>query len=118
MRAFSVAALAAILAPVCVGGADAQDPPKVPGVVTGGSGNTSIGGCYLTDDGTAYDPGAERTGDSGQWLVAGAAPGGWSLEVAYEFGVDTWESETYPVWAPVDGPAVSPWYPAWVEFAY
>jgi uncharacterized Zn-binding protein involved in type VI secretion len=53
MRAFSVAALAAILASVCVGGADAQDPPKVPGVVTGGSGNTSIGGMPAARKGDA-----------------------------------------------------------------
>ena len=77
-----------------------------------------IDGCYLTDDGTAYDPGAERTGESGRWLVAGAASGGWALDVSYEYGLDAWESQTYPVWAPAGGPAVSPWYPAWVEFVY
>jgi hypothetical protein len=85
--------------------------------LTGVNTNTVLGGCYLTDDGAAYDPDAERTGDSGGWLVAPATSGGWALEVAYEYGLDAWESETYPVWAPTAGPAVSPWYPAWVEFA-
>jgi hypothetical protein len=101
-----------------------DDTSNAPSVNTGTAtltpeeGGTVIDGCYLTDDGTAYDAGAERTGESGQWLVATTGPGNWALDVQYEFGADEWEGETYPVWAPADGPAVSPWYPAWVQFAY
>jgi uncharacterized Zn-binding protein involved in type VI secretion len=53
MRGFSIAAAAAVLASLCAVGARAQDPPKVPGVVTGGSGNTSIGGVPATRKGDA-----------------------------------------------------------------
>lgn len=81
-------------------------------------GSDSEEGCYLTDDGSAYDPTAETTGASGTFLVAGATPGPWDLVVEYEFGVDQWTTAIYPVWLPDRGPIVSPWYPAWVPFAY
>ena len=80
------------------------------------SDDTVLDGCYLTDDGTAYDPGAETTGASAAFLVAGAEPGPWELQVGYEYGIDQWSTSSYPVWLPDGGPIVSPWYPAWVPF--
>jgi uncharacterized Zn-binding protein involved in type VI secretion len=77
MRGFSIAAAAAVLASLCAVGARAQDPPKVPGVVTGGSGNTSIGGVPATRKGDATtDESAvveDRTGCGG--IVVGGGGG-------------------------------------------
>jgi hypothetical protein len=80
------------------------------------AGSAELHGCYLTDDGTAYDPEAEATGSSGAFLVAGADPGSWALEVEYLYAAGQWSTAVYPVWLPADGPIVSPWYPAWVPF--
>jgi hypothetical protein len=80
------------------------------------TGTAVLVGCYLTDDGAAYDPDAETTGASGAFLVAGAAPGQWDLEVEYEYAVDQWSASVYPVWLREGGPIVSPWFPAWVPF--
>ncbi len=100
-----------------------DDEGESPSVNTGiatlrsATGSAVLDGCYLTDDGTAYDPGAETTGASGAFLVAGAEPGSWELVVEYEYGIDQWSTAPpYPVWLPADGPIVSPWYPAWVPF--
>ena len=98
---------------------DAGESPSVnTGIATlrSATGSAVLDGCYLTDDGTAYDPAAETTGPSGTFLVAGAEPGSWELEVQYEYGIDQWSAALYPVWLPADGPIVSPWYPAWVPF--
>lgn len=58
MRGFSIVAVVAALTAMGVGNAAAQDTPKLPGVVTGGSGNTSIGGMPATRKGDATTDGS------------------------------------------------------------
>jgi uncharacterized Zn-binding protein involved in type VI secretion len=58
MRGFFIAALAAFLGSMGASGLAAQESPKVPGVVTEGSGNTSIGGMPATRKGDATTDGS------------------------------------------------------------
>lgn len=94
-----------------------ESPTVTTGVATVlGRGSTEWAGCYLDEAGLAYDPEAFMTGDSGRFTVFGPAPGLHDLDARYEVSTDVWSAQLYPVWIPEDEGAVSPWYPAWVEF--
>jgi len=76
-------------------------------------------GCYLDDEGIAYDPERRVTGPSGQFANFGVPGGVHDLDVRYEFATATWLGVVYQVWVPPDeADVVAPWWPAWVHWQF
>lgn len=75
----------------------------------------TLDACYLNDEGTAYDPTATQTGQSGMYLVPNVAVGTGEIVVSYSTIVGAEEiGVTYPVYMPEDG--VIARFPTWVTF--
>lgn len=70
--------------------------------------------CYLDEDGLAYDPDAEWTGESGRFAVFGVPAGELRISVSYEVFDGNWSTEDYPVRVPEGG--VAPQFPLWTDF--
>ncbi|MEQ1565997.1 MAG: hypothetical protein ABMA64_10200 [Myxococcota bacterium] len=119
----------------CPGGA--PDGPLVFGEIreygiadpyTGESPTTSLGtadlqtgealteGCYLDDEGGAFDPEADFTGASGQFAVFPGEAGLHDLVIRTLVGPDEYTVDVYPVWIEDEPAVVSPWWPAWASF--
>jgi hypothetical protein len=75
-------------------------------------------GCYLDEDGALYDPEAEVTGASGAFGVFGVGPGLHDLQIEGEVSTDLSTTQAYPLWVPDRPNVVSPWFPAWLPFAF
>jgi hypothetical protein len=70
-------------------------------------------GCYLDDEGLAYDPDASFTGATGLFLVPGVPVGLHDLVVEVLIGPDTWTLDVYPLRITAGPQMVSPWWPLW-----
>jgi hypothetical protein len=58
------------------------------------------------------------TGDSGAFGVLGVPPGLHDLQLEAAVAAEITTAEVYPLWIPDRPDVVSPWYPAWLPFAY
>lgn len=75
-------------------------------------------GCYLDEDGALYDPDAVFTGASGAFGVFGVEAGLHDFQLRGEMATDLSTTEVYPLWIPDRPNVVSPWFPAWLPFAF
>jgi len=78
-------------------------------------GDTRIDACYL-DDLMVYDSSADRTGESGRFAIFGIPDGAWEVGIAYNPYSGRAVVSGHQLW--VQGTAVAPLLPAWVEFAF
>jgi hypothetical protein len=83
------------------------------GIVTVERKNEAYEACYLTEDGSAWDPDATETGTAGTFAIFGLPEGSGVLKVDYRYASTYLVKEEYPLWLPAEG--VAPWFPAWVE---
>jgi len=70
--------------------------------------------CYLTAEGDAWDPEAERTGRSGWYAIPDLERGPYTLLVEVEFAEGLFSANLYRVWMPPRG--VAPRFPTLVDF--
>jgi hypothetical protein len=70
--------------------------------------------CYLTAEGDAWDPEAQRTGASGWYAIPDLARGQYTLLVEVEFAEGLFSANLYRVWMPPGG--VAPRFPTLVDF--
>jgi hypothetical protein len=75
-------------------------------------------GCYLDDEGLAYDPESAVTGLMGFYAVFGLEPGLHTAEITYT-AFDTEQIVTYQgLYVPEAEDALVPRFPTWVEFPF
>lgn len=75
-------------------------------------------GCYLDDEGLAYDPNSSVTGLTGFFAVFGLDPGLHTAEITYT-AFDSEQIVTYQgLYVPEAEDALVPRFPTWVEFPF
>lgn len=82
------------------------------------TGDRSWAGCYLDEDGVAWDPEALTTGKAGVFGVFGVEAGLSDLVIRTTVTPTAVQTDVYPVLVPdeADARVVSPWFPAWATF--
>lgn len=81
---------------------------------TAASEEDGLQGCYLNDEGTAYDPTATWTGSSGMYAIGGIPEGGTDILVEFQITEEVSQSHVMVAWMPTDGVVAR--FPTFVDF--
>lgn len=95
---------------------DGTNPLVTTGFVWVENGDARLDACYLDDEGLAYDPSTDRTGDSGRFAIFGIPEGAWDVALAYNPYTGRSTISGHSLY--VSEGTVAPLLPAWVEFTF